>query len=74
MLTKEDRWWRRVIDWGFGTGTCTLRSMEPLANRDLLCSTGNSIQYSVVVDVGKESEKQRKCVYVDLNHFVVQQK
>ena len=38
MVTKGDRLWEGGMDWGFGTGICTLRYMEPLANRDLLCS------------------------------------
>ena len=45
-------------DWGFGTGTCTLWYMEWLANRDLLYSPGNSTQYSAIINVGKESEKE----------------
>ena len=31
--------------------------MEWLANRDLLCSTRNSTQYSVIIYVGKEPER-----------------
>ena len=34
-----------------------------LANRDLLYSTVNSTQYSVIIYVGKESEKEWMCVY-----------
>ena len=62
------------MDWGFGTGICTLRSMEGLANRDLLQSTENSTQYSVIIYVGKESEREGMCVYVSQNHFVGQKK
>ena len=29
-----------------------------LLNKDLLCSTGNSTQYSVITYMGKESEKE----------------
>ena len=35
---------RGGINWWFGVGICTLRSMEQLAIRDLLYSTGNSTQ------------------------------
>ena len=35
-----------------------------MANGDLLYNTGKSIQYSVVIDMGKESEKEWICVYV----------
>ena len=43
------------MDWGFGIGICTPRYMEWLANGDLLHSTENSTQYSVIIYVGKES-------------------
>ena len=46
------------MDWRFGIGICTLRYMEWMVNRDLLCSTGNSIQYSVITYMGKEFEKE----------------
>ena len=36
--------------------------MKQLANRDLLYSTENSPQYSVMVYVGKESEKEWMCI------------
>ena len=48
----------------FGTGTCTLLYMELMVNRDLLYSTGNSTQYSVITYIGKESKKEWLCVYV----------
>ena len=48
--------------------------MEWLANWDLLYSTENSTQYSVIIYVGKESEGEGICVYVWLGHFVVQEK
>ena len=62
------------VDWGFGISMCTLWYMEWLANRDLLHSTGNSAQYSVIFYVGKESEREWICVYVWLNHFAIPQK
>ena len=43
---------------GFGSGTCTLWSMEGLASGDLLYTTGNSSQYFVIIYMGKESEKE----------------
>ena len=52
------------MDWGSGTGTCTLRSMEELANGDLLSSTGSSMYYSVITYMGKESEREWTCVCV----------
>ena len=50
--------------WGFGIGICTLRYMEPLAKGGLLYSTENSTPYSVIIYVGKESEKMAMCVCV----------
>ena len=46
------------MDWKFGTGICTLLYMEWMVNGDLLHSTGNSTQYSVIAFMGKESEKE----------------
>ena len=37
-------------------------------------STGNSTQYSVIIYMGKESEKEWIWVYIKLNHLAVQQK
>ena len=37
-------------------------------------STGNSIQYSVMTYVGKESKKEWIYVYVELIHFAVHSK
>ena len=62
------------MDRGCGIGRCTLWYMEWLANGDLLYSTGNSTQYSVMICVGKESKREWMCVHVWLNHFVLWQK
>ena len=40
----------------------------------LLYSTGKTTQYSVTTSMGKESEEEWMCVYVELNHFDAQQK
>ena len=63
----------RRVDWGLGIGIRTLRYMELLANRALLYGTENSTQYSMIICVGKESEREWMCVYVWRNYFVVQQ-
>lgn len=59
-VTKGDRWEERGMDWGFGIGICTLWYMESLANanKDLLCTTGDSAQCSVITCMGKESGKE----------------
>ena len=68
MVTKGDRFGvAGEIDWGFGIGTCTLRYMELMVSGALLHSTENSTQYSVIIDVGKESEREWMCVRVYLN-------
>ena len=59
MVIKGDRLGVGGMDWGFGTDDiCTMRYMELLANRDLLYSTENSTQYSAIIYVGKESERE----------------
>ena len=57
MITEGDDG-QGGMDWGFGIGTCTLRYTEWLENQDLLCSTKDSAQYSVVTCMGKETEKE----------------
>ena len=61
-VTKGDRWGEGV-DGGFGLGICTLLYMEWMVKENLLYSTGNSAQYSVITYTGK-SEKEWICVYV----------
>ena len=46
------------MDWEFGIGICTLWYTKWMVNRDLLYSTKNSTQYSVMTCMGKESEKE----------------
>ena len=60
MVTTGERW-GEGIDWEFGTGIYTLLYMEWMINRDLLYSTENTIQYSMISNVGKESEKECIC-------------
>ena len=50
------------MDWGCGIGICTLTYMEQLAEEDLLYSTEDSTEYSVIVSVGKESDRMGRCV------------
>ena len=40
-------------------------------NKELLCSIGNSTQYSVMTSMGKESKKEWVYTYVQLIHFPV---
>ena len=59
------------VRWGInrdiGVGTCTLLHMKQTAIKDLLYSTGNSSQYSLMIYVGKESKKRR----IYMIHFSV---
>ena len=49
----------------------TILYTKQITNKDPLCHTGNSTQYSVITYVGKESEKEGICIYLSLNHFTV---
>ena len=52
----------------------TKKETEKLENKDLLHSTGNYVQYSVINHNGKNMKKN-VCIYVyKLNHFSVHQK
>ena len=48
--------------------------IKQVTNENLLYSTGNSIQYSVMASMGRKSKKQGIYIYMYLIHFVVQQK
>ena len=54
-------WW---IDQQFGINIYTLLYIKQITNKDLLYSTGNSTQYSVITYMGKESEKEWMYVFV----------
>ena len=63
VVMKGDRC-RGRLDWGFGIGIGTLGYVELLANGDWLYNTENSPQYSVIIYVGRKSEREWICVYV----------
>ena len=48
----------RGMGWGVGIGICTLLYKECRVNGNLLYSTGNSTQYSVITYLGRECEKE----------------
>ena len=52
------------INQEFGVNIYTLLYIKQITNKDLLYSTGNSTQYSVMTYMGKESEKEWMYVYV----------
>ena len=55
------------INCGIGLDICTLLHMKQITNKDLPYSTGNSIQYSLMIYVGKESIKR----WIYMIHFSV---
>ena len=61
MVTKGERC-DGGINLKFQIKKCTLLYMKYIINKDLLYSTENSTQYSVIIYMGKESEKE--CIYV----------
>ena len=56
-----------MMDQGFGNGKCTLLCIEWMVNRDLLGSTEDSTQNSVITYLGMDM-----CIW--LSHFAVRQK
>ena len=64
------------MEWEFGVSRCKLLYIEWINNKVLLYSTGNYIQYPVINHNGKEYKREcmHVCIYVSLNHFVIQQK
>ena len=52
------------INWKIGIDMYTLLYIKQITNKDLLYSTGNSTQYSVMTYMGKESKKEWTYVYV----------
>ena len=46
----------REMSWEIGIDKYTLLDIKQTANKNLLCSTGNSTQYSVMTYMGKESK------------------
>ena len=57
MVTKVESGWRG-ISYEYGTNRYTLLHIKQISNRDLLYSTGNDIQYLVIIYNGKEYEKK----------------
>ena len=55
MVTKGETW-RGEINQELGMNKHTLLYIRQITNKDLLYSTGNSTQYSVITYIRKESE------------------
>ena len=54
----------RRINWEIGIDIDTLLYIKQITNKNLLHSTGNSTQFSVMTCKGKESEKEWITIYV----------
>ena len=62
MVTRGKVW--GGINWEIGIDMHTRLYIKQITNKDLLYSTGNSIQYSVMAYMGKESKNEWIYVYV----------
>ena len=62
MVTKGERW-GTGINYESGINTDTPLYTKYITNKDLLQSTENSAQYSVITEKGKESEKESMYMY-----------
>ena len=62
MVTKGES--GGEINWEIGTDVYTLLYIKQITNRNLLYSTENPTQYSVMTYMGKESKKEWIYVYV----------
>ena len=60
-----------ILNMNFDSATCTIPSIKQITIKDLLYSTANATQYSVMIYKGTESKKERIYVYVQLIHFAV---
>ena len=58
-------------DWESGISGCKLLNMEWINNKALLRHTGNYRQHPVIIQNGRESEKECVCVCVCMNPFVI---
>ena len=65
MITKGERRGDKLGVWNEQIHT----TIYKINNKDLLCSTGNYIQYLIITYNGKETEKEHICVCV--NHFAM---
>ena len=62
--SNRNIWERGGTNWEIRMDIYTLLSIKYITNKDLLYSTGNSTQYSVMTYIGKESKKEWIYVYV----------
>ena len=54
----------RVLEWGAIAFSNTHTTINKIVNKNLLYSTGNSIQYSVMAYMGNESKRVDICICI----------
>ena len=69
QILKTNLWlpkgkWHGKGNQEIGIDIYTSLYIKQITNKDLLYHTGNSTQYSVITDMGKESEEEWIYVYV----------
>ena len=65
MVTREEG--EGGLNWETGIDIYTLPHIKQITNKDLLHSTGNSTQCSVMICMGEESEKEWTYVCVPVH-------
>ena len=55
---------RGGMNWEIGIDVYTLLCVKQMTNENLLYSTGNSTQHSVVMQMGRKSKKEGTYVYI----------
>jgi len=55
---------RGGMNWEIGIDVYTLLCVKQMTNENLLYSTGNSTQHSVVIQMGRKSKKEGTYVYI----------
>ena len=63
MVTKGETWEEETSQ-ETGINIYTLLYINQITNKDLMYSTGNSTQYSVIIYVGRESKKKNGYIYI----------
>ena len=60
------------MNWDIGVDTYTLLRIKQITSENLLHSTGDATQYSIVTQIGRKSKTEGIYVYLRLTHFAVQ--
>ena len=63
LLVTSREGWRGGIVRAFGIDMYTLLYLKVITDKDLLHSIGNSAQYYITTEMGKELEKGYMCMY-----------